>query len=92
MITAGTDSGLASARGIHRVFATTAFTRVLPDGRPAPGAGAPVHAKTMGTLTTLCGMTTVSWSKFYDVAFASVAMDRCPRCEHVLVAEAVATT
>lgn len=63
------------------VFATARFSRTRSiDGREARLPASEVHAKTMGTTTTLCGMSALSWFKFFDVPFVSVRADRCPRC------------
>ena len=67
------------------VFATATFSRFgsAPGGeRRLPASQ--VHAKTMGTTTTLCGESTLSWYKFWDLAFASVLDDRCPQCAMAL--------
>lgn len=45
-----------------------------------------VHAKEMGTLLTVCGQTTSSWFKFWDLPFNQVERDRCPSCEQLLIA------
>jgi hypothetical protein len=67
------------------VFATAPFAerRVLL-GEPGPAAGVEAHAKVMGTTTTLCGLRTDSWHKFWDLAFAKVRGDRCRRCSKEL--------
>jgi hypothetical protein len=39
-----------------------------------------VHAKEMGTTLTVCGEYTTSWFKFWDLPFANILEDRCPKC------------
>jgi hypothetical protein len=46
-----------------------------------------VHAKVMGTILTLCGEYSFSWIKFYDLPFAKVPADRCPKCVAALSPE-----
>jgi len=71
------------------VFATSAFwTTTLQGGRLQREPSAEVHAKTLGTTTTLCGQSTLSWSKFWHISFAAVRHDRCPQCSDVLVGRA----
>lgn len=67
----------------HAVFATTNFaqTRAM-DGQREPAAL--THAKTMGSITTLCGRSTLSWFKFWDISFASVTTERCRQCTSII--------
>jgi hypothetical protein len=63
------------------VFVTANFSReeVVPGGlRRLPASE--IHAKTMGSTTTLCGRSTLSWFKFWDISFASARGDRCGQC------------
>jgi hypothetical protein len=40
-----------------------------------------IHAKTMGTNRTACGMATGSWTKLWDVTFDAIGLRRrCPGC------------
>lgn len=71
---------------LQPAFATSAFwTTTLQEGRPCREPSAQVHAKTLGTTTTLCGQSTLSWSKFWHISFASVRHDRCPQCSDALI-------
>lgn len=48
-------------------------------------AGALVHAKTMGTLTSACGLTTSSWTKLWDIPFlVTPAARQCPHCRTIV--------
>jgi hypothetical protein len=70
-------------RSTHEVFAAATFARTRAmDGRREPAAL--THAKTMGSITTLCGLSTLSWFKFWDIAFASVTTERCPQCTSII--------
>jgi hypothetical protein len=63
------------------VFVTATFSReeVVPGGlRRLPASE--MHAKTMGSTTTLCGRSTLSWFKFWDISFASAQGERCAGC------------
>lgn len=65
----------------HAVLTTAAFSRPgLIDGRATNIPASQVHAKKTGTITTLCGQSALTWTKFWEVPFASVLSDRCPRC------------
>lgn len=55
----------------HTVRTTNGFERA-PMGL--------VHAKVVGTTTTLCGKPTLSWTKFWSLPFAKATQDRCPEC------------
>lgn len=67
------------------VFATSAFwTTTTRDGRSRREPSSLVHGKAMGTTRTLCGQSSLSWSKFWDVSFATVRVDRCPQCTAVM--------
>jgi hypothetical protein len=69
----------------HSVFATSAFwTATTRDGWPRREPSSTVHGKTMGTTLTLCGQSTLSWSKFWDIGFQTVRVDRCPGCTAVM--------
>ena len=39
-----------------------------------------VHAKTMGTMHTLCGQATLNWVKFWSLPFAEAPAERCIAC------------
>lgn len=74
---------LQDTRSTHAVFATANFARTRAmDGRREPAAL--THAKTMGSITTLCGRSTLSWFKFWDIAFASVTTERCRQCTSII--------
>lgn len=79
--------GSASQERAHLAFATSPFwSMTLQEGRVQREPSLQVHAKTMGTTKTLCGQSTLSWVKFWDVSFSTVRTDRCPRCIEVLIA------
>ncbi len=72
---------LKSHTSSYTVFATASFSRThRVDGRMTDVPASQVHAKTMGTTTTLCGKSTLSWFKFWDLPFVRVRGERCPRC------------
>ena len=77
---------MQSARArLQPVFAASAFwTTTLHDGRLRREPSGQVHGKTLGTTTTLCGKSTLSWSMFWHINFASVQHDRCPQCAYAL--------
>jgi hypothetical protein len=63
------------------VFVTANFSReeLVPGGlRRLPASE--MHAKTMGSNTTLCGRSTLSWFKFWEISFASAQGERCGPC------------
>jgi hypothetical protein len=41
-----------------------------------------IHAKTMGSVGTVCGADTSTWIKLWDVPFASSPAPRCDKCCH----------
>lgn len=62
-------------------FATTPERRAFVDGEGRlVDATEPVHAKAMGTSSTLCGRNASSWMKFWDVPFSTILMKACPDC------------
>ena len=66
---------------VHPVFATARFSRTeRVAGRIAHMPASQVHAKVMGTTMTMCGQSALSWFKFWDIDFADVTSDHCPRC------------
>jgi hypothetical protein len=68
------------------VFATSAFwTSTTRDGWPRREPSLTVHGKAMGTTMTLCGQSTLSWPKFWDIGFETVRAGRCPRCTTLMV-------
>jgi hypothetical protein len=68
-------------------FATSPFwSTTLQEGQLRREPSLQVHAKTMGATNTLCGQSTLSWAKFWDVSFATIRTGRCPRCIEVLIA------
>lgn len=72
--------------GRHAVFATARFPQErLAAMQVGQGNASLVHAKTMGTMTTLCGESTFSWFKFWDMAFTNVLLERCPQCSSAFV-------
>lgn len=76
---------LLNRKGTPAVFATANFARTRFDAggeRRLPASE--VHAKVMGTTTTLCGQSTLSWFKFWDVPFVSAAGTRCNACSTAL--------
>ncbi|WP_133241151.1 hypothetical protein [Nocardioides gansuensis] len=78
--------GSASHEQARSAFATSPFwSTTLQEGRLQREPTLQVHAKTMGTAKTLCGQSTLSWAKFWDVSFATVRTDRCPRCIEALI-------
>jgi hypothetical protein len=73
-------------RPAQPVFATSAFwTTTLERGLLHREPSVLVHAKTLGTTTTICGQSTLSWTKFWHIKFAAVRHDRCPTCTDVLI-------
>lgn len=69
------------------VFVTTPYrslSLLTSEASRTPGAYA--HAKTMGTNQTFCGLSTWSWSKFWNVPFIAISDARCPACWDALQA------
>ncbi|EGD43941.1 hypothetical protein NBCG_01809 [Nocardioidaceae bacterium Broad-1] len=75
------------------VITTAAFSHPgYVGGRATDVPISEVHAKKTGTITTLCGQSALTWFKFWEVPFATVLGNRCPRCvaafDELLQAEA----
>lgn len=65
----------------HTVFATSAFSQTQPaEGQLRRRPASKVHAKTMGTTVALCGQSTLSWFKYWDIPFVTVRSERCYEC------------
>jgi hypothetical protein len=46
------------------------------------------HAKSMGSNTTVCGLTTTTWTKLWDIPFeAAPQARRCPVCSARVVSQ-----
>jgi hypothetical protein len=80
-----------AAAGQWYVTAHTVTARVLR-GRVVELPVSQAHAKRMGTLLTACGTWAYSWRKIYDLSFplpntVPSALDTCPGCLDVVVAE-----
>ena len=72
---------VAGTRTGPSVYTTTAFSRhERIGGGYARGPAGLVHAKTWGSATTLCGVGSMTWPKFFDISFFRVEENRCPVC------------
>jgi hypothetical protein len=72
-------------RGHHLVYSTSRFADSrLVSAELMRVPAAEVHAKEMGTTLAVCGENTLSWFKFLDLPFHTIASDRCPRCVKIL--------
>lgn len=72
---------MTAGRLSSQVFATSNFTRKQwVQGWEVHQPTDVVHGKLMGTTTTLCGASALSWQKFFDIPFSSVQGNRCPEC------------
>jgi hypothetical protein len=70
-----------SKSGEQQVFAAANFARVGSiEGRQVRQPASLVHAKTMGTNATLCGLITTTWFKFYDQPFEGASGEKCRTC------------
>ncbi|GAB3032479.1 hypothetical protein GCM10011376_26500 [Nocardioides flavus (ex Wang et al. 2016)] len=62
-------------------FATTPERRAFVDGEGRlTGTTGRIHAKAMGTGTTVCGRNASSWVKFWEVPFSTILVKACPDC------------
>lgn len=78
------------ARSVPHVFATAQFAQDrLVDGYRLFEPASLVHAKRMGTMSTLCGASSWSWFKFWGLPFGAVRENRCPRCTRQLAVSLV---
>jgi hypothetical protein len=60
---------------------TAAFaTSVLNAGIPEQVPGSEAHAKLVGTTTSICGRSTLTWFKFWGHRFAGFSGPRCAEC------------
>jgi hypothetical protein len=76
---------LLNLKSTPSVFATANFARTeYGAGGERRLPASEIHAKVMGTTTTLCGRSTLSWFKFWDIAFVSAEGPRCPACTTAL--------
>jgi hypothetical protein len=67
------------------IIATAPFaTEIVSGGRARLVPASPVHAKVFGTISTLCGRSTLTWAKFWDLPFLGMKDDRCPDCWEIL--------
>ena len=68
-------------RTVEPVFATAAFCQsqmVAGELKRVPTSE--VHAKTLGTSTTLCGKSSHTWTKFWTMPFVGVRASQCGEC------------
>lgn len=81
----GSSRNAASLSTLTEYFATTPERRASVDGEgKLTGATEFVHAKAMGTTSTVCGRNASSWIKFWDVRFSTILVNACPDClKHV---------
>ena len=74
-----------AGRLLSRAYATTPFAdSVAADGRVLSRPNFPVHAKDLGTMSTLCGLSTLSWVKVFDRPFETLEDGQCTDCLRVL--------
>jgi hypothetical protein len=52
----------------------------MVDGHTVRVATSLIHGKEMGTMTSLCGQSAVTWTKMWDQPFHTVEGPRCPEC------------
>ncbi len=45
------------------------------------------HARTIGSMTTACGLGAHFWINFYDRPYLVGSMGGCPACDHVVAAD-----
>ena len=77
----GSSRLAASPHTLTQFFATTPERRAIVDGDGRlSGATELVHAKAMGTASTVCGRNASSWMKFWDVPFSRILVKACPDC------------
>jgi hypothetical protein len=72
---------VGDARRRRHAFATAPFakSKVVSDGFVMEPTST-VHAKEMGTTLTLCGQSSTTWFKFWDIPFRDVRRNRCATC------------
>ena len=62
-------------------FTTSPYLRSgLALGETTKNGSFEIHGKAMGTSVTLCGMSTYTWIKLWDVPFARAGGARCEGC------------
>lgn len=79
---------MTTSRGRSVEFATSCFA----SGRWANGdyllePASVIHAKRMGGTTTICGLSALTWFKFWGQPFESVTGQKCPSCVDLLDSE-----
>ena len=66
---------------MERFFCTAAHLLNHGEGEPPKAApGFVLHAKTMGTSRTVCGLDATAWTKCWEWPFPSTGTDRCSAC------------
>lgn len=79
--------GTKQPNGVHRWFVTCEWATVrIIDGTQTRWPNEMAHAKSMGGMTTECGLTATSWVKLYELSFEHQALTRCPNCQAVVEA------
>lgn len=72
-------------RQLSRAYATSPFAdSVAADGRVVSRPNFPVHAKDLGTMSTLCGKSTLTWVKVFGRPFDTLESGQCPECLEVV--------
>jgi hypothetical protein len=71
---------------LERYFCTAAHVvRPIGEGRaPVPLKGLLVHAKTMGTTKTACGIDATSWTKLWEFPFTGRGTNLCQDCREAV--------
>jgi hypothetical protein len=68
-------------RDPRRFFSTAQFSRlVIVRGQLVRQPTSPMHAKEMGTRTTVCGLSCDNWYRFWDRPFDKLVDERCRDC------------
>ena len=75
----------SAGRLLSRAYATTPFAdSVDADGHVVSRPNFPVHAKDLGTMSTLCGLSTLSWVKVFNRPFETLEDGQCSDCLRVI--------
>jgi hypothetical protein len=75
---------MTAAKGRTYYFAVSQFSESrLRADKLEQGPAPIVHAKTMGTHLTVCGLNCATWHKFWDLPFAQIPNERCGECVRV---------
>jgi hypothetical protein len=72
---------------LERAFVTAQFgTSSLVNGELHRRPSSVAHAKVMGSIQTFCGLSTLSWFKFWDMSFLTFPGERCAACRMAVAA------